>query len=122
MRAVVASFLCCALSGCYVGLSGHASSSGGATATTASGSVVPANASGVRLSFGTPASPGGQVSFDRGTSALVVLGGVIADAVNYLAGRFRGDAPAASGTSSSIADTCSCYGYEPDLTSAPPPR
>lgn len=113
------------LSGCYVGLSGHASSSGGTTTTTASGSVVPANSSGVGVSFGTPgtpAGPGGQITFSRGTSALVVLGLVIADTVNYLAWKFRSAAPAASAPGPSIADTCSCYGYDPDLTSMPPAR
>jgi len=117
--------LCLALSGCYVAFRGHASSDGGVATTTTAGSVVRASSSGVHIAFGSPHAPdgtGGQISFGRGASALVVLGLVIAESVNYLSGMFRENLQAQSGPQRSISSTCSCYGRQPELTSAPAPQ
>ena len=114
--------LCGALSGCYVAFSGHSSSSGGTVTTTTSGSVAPASSSGVSVAFGSPAAPGGaggQVSFGRGTSAIVVLGLVIAESLNYISGLFREPPAGELDPGRSISSTCSCYGWQPDLTAAP---
>ncbi len=115
---------CLMLSGCFVVYSGYQSTSGGVTttttaaATTVSGSAGPAR---FGASFGAPPAPnasGGQVALSRGASAVLFLGLVIADAVNYLGARFGG-APQPAVQRASIAETCSCYGWKPDLTSVP---
>lgn len=111
--------LCLVLSGCSVALHGNQATSGGATTTTTSAatsgqtSVGPAR---VSTSFGTPApqgAAGGQVAFPRGASAVLLLGLVIAETVNYLGAKFSDAPPASSAPQRSIADTCSCYGYQP---------
>lgn len=115
-----------ALSGCYVAVNGH-QSEGGATAGRTVAAVTRAHASTgsarVSASFGTPApaaSPGGQVSFSRGASAVLILGLVIAEVVNYFSAPSEGHGQFASDAGRSIANTCSCYGYEPgsQLTAA----
>ena len=119
MRALVLLPLCLAFTGCSVALHGQQTTSGGATTTTTSAatsaqaSVGPAR---VGASFGTPApqgAAGGQLAFSRGASALLVLGLIVAETVSYLSAKFS-DAPAASSAlRRSIAETCSCYGYQP---------
>jgi len=119
MRALVLLPLCLALSGCSVALHGNQTTSGGATTTTTSAatsgqaSIGPAR---VGASFGTPApqgAAGGQVAFPRAASAVLLLGLVIAETVNYLGARF-GDAPRSQvAPRHSISSTCSCYGYQP---------
>lgn len=119
MRALVLLPFCFALSGCSVALHGHQTTSGGATTTTTSAaisghaSVGPAR---VGASFGAPApqgAAGGQVAFPRGASVVLVLGLMIAETVNYLGAKFSDAPPASSAPQRSIADTCSCYGYQP---------
>jgi len=110
------------LSGCYVKLYGHQSTSGGVTTTTTSSTVVGgAKAGNARIAFSSgpavPANaPGGQVTLNKGASAALVLGLVIADLVSYVRG---GAKPASKAAGGPIAETCSCYGYRPD--SAPEP-
>lgn len=119
MRRAVLPLLCLILSGCSVALSGNQTTSGGATttstsaATRAQASVGSAN---VSASFGTPApqgASGGQVTFSRGASVVLVLGLVVAETVNYLSARFTDRPPSSSAPQRSIAETCSCYGYQP---------
>lgn len=119
MRALVLLPFCFALSGCSVALHGNQTTSGGVTTTTTS-AVTHAQASAgparVSASFGTPApqgAAGGQVVFSRGASAVLVFGLVIAETVSYLSAKFSDAPPASSAPQRSIADTCSCYGYQP---------
>ena len=118
-RAAITALLCLALSGCFVTLHGHQSTSGGVTTTTTSSTVTgSAKTGGAQISFASgpavaPNAPGGQVVFNRGASAVLVLGLVIADAVNYFSARLGVKPPQPAGGSASIADTCSCYGYKP---------
>lgn len=120
MRTAILLLFCLALSGCYVKLHGHQSTSGGVTTTTTSSTVTgSAKTSGARVSFssGTPISPnapGGHVSLNRGASAVLVLGLVIADAVNYFSARLGVKPQQTAGASASIADTCSCYKKDGD--------
>ena len=124
MRPLVLLPFCLMLSGCYVALSGNQSTGGGVTTTTtAAATTVNASAGSARLgaSFGTPPAPnapGGQVALSRGPSAVLFLGLVIAETVNYLGARLGG-APRPEAPRASIAETCSCYGWKPDLTTAP---
>ena len=122
MRALALLPFCLALAGCSVALQGNQTMSGGATTTTTSAatsgqaSIGPAR---VNASFGTPApqgAAGGQVAFSRGASAMLVLGLVIAETVNYLGAKFSDAPPVSSVPQRSIADTCSCYGYQPPVT------
>jgi len=99
-----------ALAGCSVALHGHRTTSGGATTTTASA------ATRAGASFGTPAprgAPGGQLRLSGGAAAVLVLGLVVAETINYFSARSAGQPQSSSGPQHSIADTCSCYGYQP---------
>ncbi len=124
MRFLLLLPLCFALSGCYAVIGGHQTTGAGATTTTTGAATrLEASAGPARLgaSFGTPPAPnapGGQVAFSRGASAVLFLGLVIADTVNYLGTRF-GNAPRPAPQRASIAETCSCYGWKPDLTPGP---
>lgn len=115
---------CLALSGCVVSLHGHQSTRGGATTTTSAATRAQASAGSARVgaSFGTPAphgAAGGRVAFSRGASAVIVLGLVVAETVNYLSAKLSGTPQAAaSAPLRSIADTCSCYGYQPSSEDA----
>lgn len=118
MRVLMLLPLCLSLSGCYVAYSGH-QSSGGGTTTTATGAAVRGQISTgsaqLGASFGTPpapGTPGGQVSLSRGASALLLLGLVIGDTLNYLGATPAGSQPSAP-RRGSIAETCSCYGWTP---------
>lgn len=124
MRALILLPLCLSLSGCYVAFSGHQNTSGGVTTTT-TGAATRAHISGgsgrFGAAFGTPpapGAPGGQVSLPRGASALLLLGLVIGDTLNYLGARLAG-APPSAPRRDSIAETCSCYGWKPGLAAAP---
>ena len=113
MRAAIAVLLCVPLTGCFVTLHGNQTTSGGVTTTTTSSQAGgTAKFSGGRASFssGQPVAPnaqGGQVTLGRGGSAVLILGLVIADAVNYFS--YRMSARTQPSRTESIADTCSCY-------------
>lgn len=119
-----------ALSGCAVTLHGQQTTGGGSTATTTGGSVQGGTRIGnARLggSFGTPsaarATGGGQVTFSRGASAVLVLGLAIAGAAELVGDWFKpalvAREPLAPG---GISHTCSCYGWQPELTPGSPPQ
>ena len=124
MRALILLPLCLSLSGCYVAYSGHQSTGGGVTTTTTGAAVrgqINTGSARVGASFGTPpapGAPGGQVSLPRGASALLLLGLVIGDTLSYLGATFSSTPPSAP-RRDSIAETCSCYGWKPDLGVAP---
>ncbi len=124
MRALILLPLCLSLSGCYVAYSGHQSTGGGVTTTTSSAAVrgqINTGSARVGASYGTPpapGAPGGQVSLTRGASALLLLGLVIGDTLNYLGASMSGTPPSAP-RRDSIAETCSCYGWKPDLGATP---
>ncbi len=126
MRALMLLPLCFALSGCYVVMSGHQTTGAGATTTTTSAATrLEASAGSARIgaSFGTPSppnAPGGRVALSRGASAVLFLGLVVADAVNYLGARF-GDAPRPAPQRAAIAETCSCHGWKPVVDSSAAP-
>ncbi|MBI3045357.1 MAG: hypothetical protein HYY78_21295 [Betaproteobacteria bacterium] len=111
-RASMVVLLCLALSGCYVKLYGHQSSGGGTTTTAAAGQVSgSAKFSGGKVAFSAgrvpPAgAPGGHLSLGKGATAVLVLGWVVADFVNYIRGEPR---PKPLAPDARIADTCSCY-------------
>lgn len=119
-----------ALSGCAVTLHGQQAAGGGSTATTTGGSVQGGTRIGnARLggSFGTPpaarATGGGQVTFSRGASAVLVLGLVIAGTAELIGDWFK---PAPAGREAlapgGISHTCSCYGRQPELTPGSSPQ
>jgi hypothetical protein len=123
MRPLVLLPLCLMLSGCYVVFSGNQSTTGaGTTTTTAVATTGSASAGNARFgaSFGAPPAPnapGSFVALSRDSTGVLFLGMLILDAFNYLGARF-GDAPPAA-QRASIAETCSCYGWKPDLTPSP---
>jgi len=127
MRPLVLLPFCLMLSGCYVALSGNQSTSGGVTTTTTSVATAGSASAGPArfgASFGTPPAsnaPGSFVALSRDTSAVLFLGMVIVDTISNLGSWFRG-APPPTAQRASIAETCSCYGWKPDLTSAPAPE
>jgi hypothetical protein len=122
MRVLVLLPFCFALSGCSVALFGNQTTSGGAATSTTSAAMsgqASVGAARVSTSFGTPApqgAAGGQVVFPRGASAVLVLGLIVAEAVNYLSTKLFDVPPASAAPQRSIADTCSCYGYQPPTT------
>lgn len=111
-RALIAVLTCLALPGCYVKLHGHQSTGGGTTMTTTASQVGgSAKFSGGKLAFSSGAvppagAPGGQVSLGKGASAVLILGWVFADLVDYIRGEPR---PKPLAPDVRIADTCSCY-------------
>jgi uncharacterized Zn-binding protein involved in type VI secretion len=120
--------LMAALSGCAVTLHGQQTTGGGSTTTTTGSSVQGSTRIGnARLggSFGAPpqATGGGQVTFSRGASAVLVLGLVIAGTAELIGSWFKpapaGREPLAPG---GISHTCSCYGWQPELTPGSPPQ
>lgn len=122
--------LMAALSGCAVTLHGQQTTGGGSTATTTGSSVQGGTRIGnARLggSFGTPpaarATGGGQVTFSRGASAVLVLGLAIAGAAELVGDWFK-PAPAAREplAPGGISHTCSCYGWQPELTPGSSPQ
>jgi hypothetical protein len=119
-RAVLAAPLCVALSSCTIALHGHQSTSGGVSTTTTSSNLAGGmKASGAKVSFSSgpavPANaPGGQVVLSRGAAAVLILGLVIADAVNFFSARLGAKPQQLQGPGESIAETCSCYRKESD--------
>ena len=119
MRIAFALLICVPFAGCSVAMYGNQSTSGGTTTTTTSsqvsGSTQGANFKASFSSGGRPVSPrapGGYVSVSGSAGAALVGVVVFADLWNY----FRGESqakPLPPGTR--IADTCSCYGYKPEL-------
>jgi hypothetical protein len=106
-----------ALSGCFVKMSGLETTGGGSRTTTTSSQV----AGTARFSHGaasfssgprvSPSAPGGHVSLGKGASAVLIVGLVLADLVQYVAGT-SGPKPLPPGEK--IMDTCSCY-KKPDM-------
>ncbi len=114
--------MCVMLPGCAVNLYGKQSAGNGASTTTVASSVNAGASAGqakFSASFGSPppaGSTGGQVGFSRGATAVLVLGLAIAETVEFIGSQFRGALPAArqsTAARASIADTCSCYGWQP---------
>lgn len=112
-----------ALPGCAVTLYGQQSTGGGQTATTTGSAVRGSTQIGnARLggSFGAPPpanASGGQVTLSRGGSAALVVGLAVVGTGEALQRWWRGapqrrEAPAPDG----ISHTCSCYGWQPELT------
>jgi len=113
IRCLIVLLICLALPGCYVKMYGNQSTGGGATTTTSSQVVATAKFYGGAASFTSgqpvsPAAPGGQVALGRGGSAIIAVGLVFAEAVNYLGALFSARQQTAP-QAASIADTCSCY-------------
>ncbi|MBX3651593.1 MAG: hypothetical protein KF771_09490 [Burkholderiales bacterium] len=114
------------LHGCAVTLHGQQTTGGGQSATTAGSSVQ----GGARIgnarvggSFGAPRpahAAGGQVSFSRGASAVLVLGVLIAGAVDEIGTWLRSPATlqAERLPEGTISQTCSCYGWRPESAPA----
>lgn len=116
------------LPGCSVTLYGQQSTSGGSASTVTGSSVRGSTQIGnarIGGSFGTPPAanaPGGQVSFSRGASAVLVLGLAIAGAGEVVRGWMGAPEKREPLTADGISHTCSCYGWEPGLPVAPPPQ
>lgn len=116
-----------ALPGCAVTLYGQQSSGGGQTTTTTGSAVRGSTQIGnARLSgsFGNPPpanAGGGQVTLSRGGSAALVLGLAVVSTGEVIQ-RWRRAAPERreSTATEGIAHTCSCYGWQPDLTPQAP--
>ncbi len=105
-----------ALPGCAVTLHGNQTTGGGTTAGTTGSSVQAGRQFGnarVGGSFGTPPpahAAGGQVTFSRGASAVLVAGLVIAEAVDVIGAWFKPAAPRIERLpAENISHTCSCY-------------
>jgi hypothetical protein len=119
VRAVIVLLLCVPLAGCAVTMHGNQSTSGGTTTTVTSsqvsGSTQGANYKASFSSGGrpvSPRSPGGYVSVSGNSwsaAAVLVVGVVFADLVNYLRGEPQAK-PLPAGTA--ISHTCSCYQKE----------
>jgi hypothetical protein len=109
--------LCLALSGCAVSTYGVQSTGGGTTSITTSSQVgATARFSAGRASFSSgqpvsPTAPGGHVSLGRSGVAIVAVGLVLAEAVNYVGALF-GAAPPPAPRTDAVAHTCSCYKEE----------
>src|SRR5690606_37557577 len=115
-----------ALPGCAVSLHGQQTTGGGQAATTLGSSVQGGTRIGnarIGGSFGAPRAAhagGGQVTFSRGASAVLVLGVLIAGAIDEIGGWLKSPAPAMAERTpeGGISHTCSCYGWQPELTPA----
>jgi hypothetical protein len=113
------------LPGCAVTLYGQQSSGGGQTSSTTGAAVRGGTQIGnARLSgsFGHPppaTAGGGQVTLSRGGSAALVLGLAVVSTGEAVQRWRRGAASAGRHeppAADSIAHTCSCYGWQPELT------
>lgn len=119
---------CLALSGCSAALSGRQTTGDGTTASATSVGTrgqVGSHSVKASASFGTPPPPGaagGQLSLSRGAAAVLVVGLLVAEVVNYFMPGSDGHAQSALDPRRPIAGTCSCYGYraESHLTSVAP--
>ena len=121
MRIAIAAFSCLALSGCYVKVAGNQSTGGGTTTTATSAQVGGSTTfSGGRASFssgGYPVSPkasGGYASVSGNAAAVLLIGVGIVEFLNYVAGT---PPPRPLPPGEAIGHTCSCYGYQPPVTS-----
>lgn len=116
------------LSGCAVTLHGHQGSGPGGSTTTTGGSVRASAQSGnarASAAFGNPPpanAPGGQVTLSRGASAALVLGLAVAGAVETVGQWFRPAERREPLVPGGISHTCSCYGWQPELTPRPGPQ
>jgi hypothetical protein len=112
LRASLALLVPLALAGCYATLHGNQSTNGGTTTTVTSGQVSgSARFAGGRASFSSgqpvPANAsGGTVRLSGSAAAVLVVGLVIADLVNYIRGEPK---PVQRADGAAIAETCSCY-------------
>jgi len=109
------------LPGCAVTLHGQQTAGGGQSITTTGSSVQ----GGARIgnarvggAFGAPPpanAAGGQLSLSRGASAVLVIGVLIAGAVDEIGTWLRSSAQQAERmTGGPISQTCSCYGWRPE--------
>jgi len=126
MKRVVIIAVMAALPGCAVTLHGNQISGGGSTAITTGSSVQGGKQIGnarVGGSFGaSPAAhaAGGQVTFSRGASAVLVVGLVIAGTVDTISDRMRTATQRTERLpAGNISQTCSCYASNSELTSNP---
>jgi len=116
------------LPGCAVTLHGNQTSGGGITTTTIGSSIQGGTRIGnarIGGSYGAPLAgnaAGGQLSFSSGASAVLVLGLVVAGTVDLVSDWFRPTAPQPAARTGGIAHTCSCYGWQPELTAADRPQ
>jgi hypothetical protein len=114
------------LSGCAVNLHGR-QSAGAGTSATVTGSSFSAGASAGQAqfsaAFGSPppqGATGAQIGFSRGAAAVLLLGLVIAETVDFIGSQLRQThdalpaAQPARAPRASIAETCSCYGWKPE--------
>lgn len=115
-RTGFALLLSLALTGCYVKIHGVESTGGGATVTTTSSQAGgTARFSGGQASFSSgprtsPGATGGHISLGKGASAVVVVGLVFADLLDYIAGT---PAPKPLSPDERIMETCSCFQKSP---------
>lgn len=125
-RLTLIAVLLLVLPGCAVSLHGQQTTGGGQAATTLGSSVQGGTRIGnarIGGSFGAPRPAhvsGGQVTFSRGASAVLVLGVLIAGAIDELGDWLKSPAPATAERlpEGGISHTCSCYGWQPELTPA----
>ncbi len=129
MARLIALVLVLLCSGCAVTLYGNQTTGGGSTSTTTGSSVQGSTQVGnarISGSFGSapPANfQGGQVTLSKGASAVLLLGVAIAGAVEVVRDWMQPEPPRRERLSpDGISHTCSCYGWKPELTPAPPPQ
>jgi len=114
------------LPGCAVTLYGNETSGGGSTVTTTGSAIRGGTQIGNAIiggSFGTPpasGAPGGQVTFTNGASGVLLGGLLIVGAVDLIGEWFKPAAPRPVPRTGNVSQTCSCYGWQPELTPAPP--
>ncbi len=114
------------LPGCAVTLHGQQTTGGGQSVSTTGSSVQGGTRFGnarIGGAFGAPRpanAAGGQLSLSRGASAVLVLGVLMAGAVDEIGAWFRSPAmPQAERLPEGpISQTCSCYGWRPESTPA----
>ena len=111
---IVLAILLLVLSGCHATLYGNQSVNSGSTTTTTSGQIsgsAQSTSGKVSFSSGQPVpanAAGGQVRLSGGAAAVLVVGLVVADFVNYIRGEPQ-PRPLRPADGDSIAATCSCY-------------
>lgn len=117
------------LSGCAVTLHGHQTTGSGGTTTTTGSSVQGGTRIGnarIAGSFGNPPpanATGGQVTFSKGASAVLLLGVVIAGTAEVVREWLQPAPPRREPLApGGISHTCSCYGWQPELTPPPAPQ
>ena len=112
IRLSCAILLCLALSGCYVKLHTLETSGPAGTTTTTSSQVagLAKFSSGAAAFSSGPAisssAPGGYASLGKGGSAVLIVGLMLADLVNYIAGP---SGPKPLPPDERIMETCSCF-------------